>query len=875
MKNWTTQAERRLTDYLEERSARGFDGEDTVELRDDWRRHIHEEAEQAPGEVIGLMQLENILGKLDAGYQPVAATPGEVRKKGWFGGFLCWVFGVVLPLAVLIFEMVSAFCGVVFFDPVPTWWHAGWIALVPAVNGWLLRGGRGVGDKARGVAAGFVLVTAVFYGLLFLPLLPASVIALIFFGLGLLSLTPVLTAIAAWRIGRRVKRDAAQPGKFRTGWRMGVLASLLVMTALEGPGLWTRLNLSAALADGKGSAAAVGRLRIFHSERVLLKACYEGNRGTSMATDISGWITQSWRIPLMMIYQGDWQAADSQKVRDVFFRVTGRPFNTLPPPKTARGSVALGKRGDPLEEFEFDDHRGGDQVAVRLKNLDLAQSRFDGHVDGASRIGYGEWTMVFRNTSRQQKEARCQVKLPRDGRVSRLTLWVNGEPREAAFSTVSKVKAAYKAVAIVQRRDPVLVNMVGPDTVMVQCFPVPAHGEMKIRLGVTAPLDGLRWELPRIVECNFGLADELEHALWLQGDCAFGLTGTGKDLTDDKDGGGHSLPVTLDGASVMNSGIALCAGDLPAETGMVWCEDRFAKPSERILIREASTVTRPPAPPPVVVIDGSQSLAGAKDWITKALGNATECGLSLVLADDRARRVTVAELEGYRFSGGRDNEPALREAIRLARESGGPIIWIHGPQAVGLSQSEALLQLLERGMVRPVIHEVEAVAGPNRLAEAIYRTGCLHRGPGLSQPAEDLARFLIDMRGERRDNVWKWRRAASADHLPGNKVWDQLARSWAAAAAEDPDAELTESARSELAARYQLVTPLSGAVVLETQAQYDQHGLTPADGDTTPQIPVVPEPSTGLLVMLAGAAAMLRRRRSGESLKPSSATQLP
>ena len=49
------------------------------------------------------------------------------------------------------------------------------------------------------------------------------------------------------------------------------------------------------------------------------------------------------------------------------------------------------------------------------------------------------------------------------------------------------------------------------------------------------------------------------------------------------------------------------------------------------------------------------------------------------------------------------------------------------------------------------------------------------------------------------------------------------------------------AARAELAARYQLVTPFSGAVVLETQQQYADHGLTPADGDATPKVPSVPE----------------------------------
>ena len=858
MKNWTTQAEQRLTEYLQERAAReGFDSEDASELKEDLRRHIHEEAEQSPTADIGLLHLENILGRLDAGYRPAPEKPPTPPRRG---GFLNWTFGVILPLIVLAVEVLSSFCGSVFFSPTPTWWHAAWIAVVPAVNFWFLRGSSKSDDRLRGVAAGFTLITAGFYGLLFLPMIHWSIMGLIFFGLGMLPLTPVLTAVVSWRIGRAARREAAQPHDFKLGWRLGALAAVMVLVTLEGPALWTRTNLSAAMEGGEKSTAAISRLRMFHSERTLLKACYEGNRGMGLATDISGWILTLSQSPTLMIGGGGFQPLHPETVRDVFFRVTGKPFNSLKPPGNSRGNALAGRR-DTLQEFEFDENLGGDDVAIRLKNLDLAESRFDGHVDAVSRIGYGEWTMVFKNTSNQVKEARCQVKLPRNGRVSRLTLWVNGEPREAAFSTVAKVKAAYKAVAVVQRRDPVLVNMVGPDTVMVQCFPVPARGEMKIRLGVTAPLDGRRWELPYVVERNFGIAAELENAVWMQGDRPFELTGGEKSVSANRDGAGYSLPASLGSMSLMGAGNAVVTEALPVNVADVWCEDRFAKPEERFLIRQPITLTRPAANKLVVVIDGSHSLAAAKDWITKSIGNPVDGEILLVLADDKARQVTPGELAGYQFTGGRDNEPALREGIRLSRENSCPVVWIHGPQAVGLSQSEALLQLLERGTSHPVIHEVEAVTGPNRLGESIYRTGCLQRGPALLEPEKDLARFLRELRTERQEISWNWKRSATVEGLPDQKVWDQLARLWAATAAENPTSPFTDTARSELAARYQLVTPFSGAVVLETQQQYEEHGLTPADGSATPSVPNVPEPSTSLLVILASAAAMLRRKR--------------
>jgi hypothetical protein len=861
MKHWTTQAERRLTEYLRERVAReGLGGSEAEDLKGDLRNHIYEEAERREGETISLMLLENILGRLDAGYRPPAA-PSAVKPPGGgsFARFLLWTFGVVMPALILGFEVISSFCGSVFFDPVATWWHVALVAAVPAVNFCLLRGAILERSRLAGMAAGFALVVAVFYGLLFLPLIHLSAIAVIFFGMGLLSLTPVFAAFSTWRIGLASRSQSAEPGLYKSGWRLGVVAALFALILLEGPGFWTRTNLSQAVEEDGASESAIARLRAFHSERTLLSACYEGNRRTFISTDIAGWALGGWTIPLTSFESRQLRQDDPERVRDVFFRVTGKPFNSVKPPDSSRGGKLTGRQ-NPLEDFEFDEHHGGDDVAVRLRHLDLAQSRFDGHVDPVSQLGYGEWTMVFRNRSGTAKEARCQVRLPRGGHVSRLTLWVNGEPREAAFNTISKVKAAYRAVAVVQRLDPVLVNVAGPDTVMVQCFPVPAQGEMKIRLGITAPLDGSRWELPHIIERNFGTAGELEHGVWLQADRAFELVDGGDESYSATDGNGHSLAVTLEAEAAMRNGIALTVQDMPEEP-VVWCEDRFAKPDERFLVRENTVETQTAGGRPIVVIDGSASMAGAASWVTRAIADAEGGDLEIILADDTARQVSLAELRSHRFTGGRNNEPALREAIRRSKESGKPVVWIHGPQAVRLFKSEALLQLIERGTRKPKIIDVEAVPGPNRLAEAIHQTGTLHRGPALLRPTDDLVRLLENPVSNRAVGKWQWRRASSSDALTGRKVWDHLARHWAATTAEDASTGMTDGCRAELAARYQLVTRYSGAVVLETRQQYDDHGLEPVDGDATPKIPNIPEPSSSLLLLIAAGFSLLRRNR--------------
>jgi hypothetical protein len=84
------------------------------------------------------------------------------------------------------------------------------------------------------------------------------------------------------------------------------------------------------------------------------------------------------------------------------------------------------------------------------------------------------------------------------------------------------------------------------------------------------------------------------------------------------------------------------------------------------------------------------------------------------------------------------------------------------------------------------------------------------------------------------------------------KTSDHLARLWA-------NDEVTRilSARNEkfddaaitLASRYQLVTPVTGAVVLETDQQYSATGLTPVEPGT---VPTIPEPEiVALLIVVA------------------------
>ena len=63
------------------------------------------------------------------------------------------------------------------------------------------------------------------------------------------------------------------------------------------------------------------------------------------------------------------------------------------------------------------------------------------------------------------------------------------------------------------------------------------------------------------------------------------------------------------------------------------------------------------------------------------------------------------------------------------------------------------------------------------------------------------------------------------------------------------------------AVRYQLVTPWTGAVVLERAEQYDQFDLEQIDVASAPKLPTVPEPGVAMLSMVAVFMAIWPRRR--------------
>lgn len=878
MTQWTETARRTLDEYcVRSKAVLTGTGADADEVIDDLRRHVDEEIRVAGLTVVTEGDIRRILDrvgepgsavemKADAAQSspPPATVPDAEKRLPRFislaSAFILLALGVVLPLITLIFEWITGISAGVLFDPIPNWFHILAVALVPAANLWIWRAGRTHDARharllgwLNGAACGICL----FYSILYLPFVPIASIAVIYFGLGLIPLTPYLALIATLFMRASYQKRIGKPVLPRA-WK-GAVAAFGILVLLQLPAAVTYYGLArAAEEDADIKLRGVQVLRQFGDRELILRACY-------------GLLRRELDFDLVRNLASGNQTVSADQAREIYYRVTGKPFNSVPPPSLY---TRTGRWTGLDEEFTWDDALGGETVAGRVKGLSLSGSRMDAMAEPDASLVYCEWTLEFKNISSQPREARAQIALPPGAVVSRVTLWINGEEREAAFGGRSQVREAYKEVAVVRRRDPVLVTTCGPDRVLLQCFPVPTNGgTMKVRMGITAPLvleslEQGHFVWPRFLERNFGIGPDLKHALWIE---------SPTPLTREKVSPVSPPTGTRPFAfheSVSEAKLAaspeIVEVHRPSEVGTVWT------PADEsgLVIRQTIRPESPIMPRRLVmVLDGSEGMQSVAREFMAALPEIPETTeIAVIIADDRQKefnakpqKATPEVIRGIQrnlnrthFTGGQDNLPALEAAWDLAAEvDGGVVVWIHQPQPVLLSNESGLRQRIERTSIPVFLLEIQTRNGPDRIIEKLDGLAAVEHVTHLGSLRSDFGQLLDRWTGKAHDfHLVREQVATSVETTNGTRVDKQIERLWARDEALHLASKRQRDAAVKLAAGNQLVTPLTGAVVLETQQQYTQHGLNPANPET---VPSVPEPQTWALMGMGILAFVVGR----------------
>src|SRR6516164_4894223 len=121
--------------------------------------------------------------------------------------------------------------------------------------------------------------------------------------------------------------------------------------------------------------------------------------------------------------------------------------------------------------------------------LSLVHHRVNVTIDDQVAVTTVEQT--FRNHTSQQLEATYIFPVPKGASVNKFSMWVDGRETKGELLPADKARQIYTDI-VRRTRDPGLLEYLGNGMLQLKVFPVPPHGDQKVKLSYTsvAPADG-------------------------------------------------------------------------------------------------------------------------------------------------------------------------------------------------------------------------------------------------------------------------------------------------------------------------------------------------------------------------------------------------
>jgi hypothetical protein len=780
-------------------------------------------------------------------------TPPHNKKISfWF-----FSFSVFCPLFALVFESYTQICAQTFFDPLPTYYHQLLVLFVPLSNlmlWWTLRYNKKFNVKILFLFSSLSIGISGYYSLIFLPIIPISSIAILFFGIGLLGFSPIVSFISTIQLRQSLKQSNPTQTSHKTYTTQGLLLALFFFIVLDLSSAITYLGTHLSNSEqNETREKGIKLLRQFGNNDLLLRLSYDGSR---RATGLLSFI-------LLMSTNND--RISSIKIREIFYRVTGELFYKYPPPY----SGGLWKQ---FNDFSFDADQGGVQVGQKVKGLYLITSRIDGSIDSNDGVAYIEWIFEFKNHSFRQREIRLQLALPPKSVVSRASLWVKNEEKEAAFAPKKILTKIYKKI-VQSRRDPLLITTLGTDSILAQAFPAASNGgTIQFKIGITVPLNlqGLKqasFVLPAIVDRNFSIDKNTKHSLWFESHSPLHL-----NFFD------HNKNVMIKNKKIKPELYRL-EGNISdkdlSQTQKVITAQRDPNiiqslssfnDNEWILQRIVNIQTKK-NDALLILLDGSLKMAPHIDDIIISLEQIPLGKMvGMMIASDvpllihlkpwthHHKKNIINVLRTFKFIGGQDNAPSLAKAIKILEQyEEGEILWIHAPQGFFFNSSKNQIEQSITRLIRlPKISLFSLYTGSNKLVEHPMWTFNSRTISRTHTVKNDLSLYFKSLFTTIKKPIFQ--RTLILSKKNAKKGSKHIARLWAK---NRIDTLLTKKAPSlikkntqkaiELSINYQLVTAVSGALVLENKQQYKDNHLMPVNKNT---IPTIPEPHQWILAFI-------------------------
>lgn len=568
--------------------------------------------------------------------------------------------------------------------------------------------------------------------------------------------------------------------------------------------------------------------------------------------------------------------------REVFYRVYGKSASDFPAPLRFLPAIWM-----------QDWQRGFQHVGAKIAGLNLASSGMHGVIDSKAALGYLEWTLTFQNDSPNDQEARTNIALPPGAVVSRATLWVRGKEREAAITERGLATSTYQSIVRVNH-DPLLVSSAGQDLVLVQCFPVPAHGQMKVKIGITAPVaidndSSCHLILPSLTESNF--EPSALHQLDIKANGAIRLGGSeqsnetpGSNIgRQDTHGAIVAQPTNaeqriqllkedISNDLLKRSNALITISRDRTQSFSCQTQDQHVG-TDGQYCSESINESLKPVKHVFIVIDGSTSVGKYQPELVRAFKELpSEFETSIQFASDEITSLSPAaagvggtaystdtskQIRQAPFVGGPDNWNYLKRAWQAAdKQDQSALVWIHGPQPnlprgfyrnsffpgqylTGQYGDNRTLSAFAGKKTSPLFYDVEVERGPNRIRE-MFEQSANEKAPVLlpldrhAALDEDLKTLFQRLAGKKPFYTIELAKGAKTDNCPEIEVpgaADCLVKLWAYRETMHRLAGGDTKGALHLATAYQLVTPVTAAIVLETRQQYKDAHIDVPTGD--------------------------------------------
>lgn len=798
----------------------------------------------------------------------VAAALTKAFKLGHDGpnhrlGKFFFLGGIVLPILAVVFECTTHFCAGHFFDPFPSPAHVVLFLLIPFTNflAWLtqykdLSQHYAFMSLATGMAAGI----GIMYSLMFLPILGLSLIFALVGGFGLLGLAPALALPCTFRSEKVVSKLAVAKSIYCDPHQLnhiGHLIILVMFVAIELPSTLTRINLN--LADNPATSIdGMKWLRKNGNRETMLRACYERS---GRASDILGSLYES-AHPLNI-----------DRARNIFYKVTGVPFNSVQLPASARATIrkaglvqdSAGANAAVEDEFDLDMDIAGEVISGISRGLSVSDNEIKADIDPDALLGKMNWKIMILNSSKYDREARAKVLIPRGSVVTRAALVVDGVERDATIMVRGQARKVYvqSSISHARRKDPLLVSTCGPDEILLQCFPIKPNNFAEIKLDIVCPMqlasnNDAALGLPTIVEKNF--LQEQPAKVTVNSKRPAHVSGVieaeSKSGVIEADSKTQLVPITS-----LNDFTAMIHAQRDHNVQTIFCHDTFTTPA--CVVEQNICHTERKAPLGLdVVVDGSAVMLPYVEEIIEGLKSIPttvpirqitivgDKNVGLIprqlFSSDPAYAAALSGLKKLEFVAGQDDSQALLNDVREdASHKSRAVLWIHAAQPIHEARKEALRSFLKDNKNQFVLYDFTVCAGPQEMLEGTIPGPSLVMVPRTQSVHSDLQDLFKSWKENPQTDKNQFRQANNNDPIVGAYMtnsslaqaaaYRELLSDMAKGSAYDGPANL-------LAQKYHLVSPTSSAIVTNVPVTEEEKAVGTA---------LAPEADTWLLLIVA------------------------